>query len=129
MKVKFKEALELNSFLGGAVTKGLAVSSILSLIDLKDELQAISEKYRKVLRDIMDEYEVSEKDGSYNWSENPKKEEITAKIEDLVSTEMNVVNCNKMSDEDIIKLTEGQSLNNISFVRTFLKKQKVTPAA
>lgn len=124
MKIKFKEALDLNGFLGGAVTKGLSVPSILSLIDLKDELQAIDEKYRKVLKDIMDEYDVVQKDNSYNWSENPKQEEISMKINQLVSAEMEVINCNKMQDEDIIKLTEGLSLSNISFIRTFLKGPK-----
>ena len=122
MNVTFKTAIELNVGLGSCVNNGLSVKSILAVIDLKDELQKIAEKYNKALSDIMEHYGVKNIMGKYSWQGNYKQDEIASKIEELVNSEVELTKSNCLPEDEVIKLTSGLSIDAISSLLRFLKK-------
>lgn len=119
----YKDVLELNAAISKCVNKGIPVDAVLKLVDFKDELQEKIEKYQRVFKDIMSEYGIKEDNGVYNWSEAEKVEEISQKVTDLISAETELQHANFLDDTDLVKLTEGFSLAELSFVRKFLRKK------
>lgn len=124
--IKFKDCLELNIALGACLNKGLEVSTILSLIDFKDELETNVEKYRKALKDIMASYNIPEINGNFSWADNENKTEISQKISELLDNEVQMNSTNTISDDEIVKLTEGMNLSNVLYLRKFLRKSNNT---
>ena len=122
MKTTFRMAIEMNMGLGSCVNNGLSVQSILSIIDLKDELQSVAEKYNKALADIMKQYGVEKESGKYSWVGNDKQADISSKIEELMSTELEITKFNCLAEEEVVKLTDGLSIDAISLLMRFLKK-------
>lgn len=122
MKTTFRMVIELNIGLGSCVNNGLSVQSILSLIDLKDELHTTVEKYNKALGDIMSQYGVEKISGKYSWVGNEKQKEISSKIEELVMSEVDIKNFNCLPEDEVVKLTSGLSIDAISLLMKFLKK-------
>ena len=113
MKITFKTAIELNIGIGSCINNGLSVNSILSLIDLKDELSNIIEKYNKAINDIMKNNNIEKEDGKYSWKGNVNQEKISSYIDELITSEIEVFKFNCLSSEEIIKLTNGLNIDTI----------------
>lgn len=121
--ISHRDILTINALLNTCENKGLTVETLLAIIDYKDELATIIERYQKAFKEITGEYKLEvNKKGNYDWSEHPKSKEIGEKINALLETEVEVHKGRFMDMEDFMKILEGMKIGDVSYLKKYMVK-------
>tara|TARA_R110000822_G_scaffold52223_1_gene135269 strand:+ start:41 stop:442 length:402 start_codon:yes stop_codon:yes gene_type:complete len=101
-------------------------STVLFGIRIFKKIELILKNYSEEQKEIFKKFDVIESQvegqASFDWSENPNKDIITASINELMNTEHHVEGFNKVDEEDFIIYTRGLDNQSIIFLYDYLVK-------
>jgi len=118
----YADASRLNMILSETSNpRELSVDSMFKLLDLKRELENATGKYQDVLGKIMEQYGIKMDRNQYTWNKHKDSKAISAKVEELLKTEVKFDNLNFLNKEEFkIILPAGVNLGDISYLSSFL---------
>lgn len=120
MKISYKTILEINVVISRSTPKGVSLDTLMKLIDFKDSINNSVEKYKKIFKEIMLEFKVAEKNGQFDWTDHEDSEKISEKVLQLFEIEVSINDCNFMPPTEFVKMLDGYSLGDISFLKKYL---------
>jgi hypothetical protein len=122
MTVTYKEIIDLNFELNKLTTKEVQVAAVLKALDAKDEVSEYVSKYQQAFKQIMADFNVTETKGVFNWSEHPQIEIISDKVTELLKTEVELEKVKVFELNEVLALTAGATIGEITYFRKYLKK-------
>jgi hypothetical protein len=126
MVTTYRQAIEVRAGLNKLSTKSVNGDTVMKVLDLVDELDGRIEAHRQVyveaFQKLMAEYGVEEKENIFNWSEHQQQTEITEKASALLDAQIKEVNTNIFENAEVIGLTHGLTVGEITAFRLALKK-------
>lgn len=129
-RFNYKEIVDANALVGNlSNTKNFPVEAMIKLLDLKRELKENAEKYQNIFSEIMAQYKVkmvpnpeNATQQIYSWAGHENVTEITKKVVELSSTQIELKNTQFLAPDNFFQITEGQSMNYLEFLQKFLLK-------
>lgn len=121
MNIQYQHGLRLNEFMSSFKPKGnLSGSSILKIINLKQETGKLQENYFTAFEQVMHDNNI-EKDekGAYSWEDK----KVSEKIQELLKAETTITSVGFMTEEEFVTIVDGTvELENLAFIQTYLMK-------
>lgn len=112
------------------IPAGTKSEVILKVIDLKDDLDKHSQRWSKALNAFMDGYPSVQTtthpltgDKSYNYIGHEQESEIFEGLTDLDLQSIRISPVNFLTDQEFVGITEGLTVDAISFLRHYLMKK------
>lgn len=126
MKISYVDVISINKVLSNCVSnKEFSTEAMIKMLDLKEELKSVIDKYSKIFTEIIDQYKIEQINGSYNWTGHKDEKTITKKIDDLFKTETEIKNTNFLNAEQFVKMVpDGLNLDELNFISKFLRISK-----
>jgi len=110
-------------------TTGMTPSTILKIVDLKDNLDKHYQKFFKAFHTFFDGYPTVESidnpltgDRAYQYMGHPQEAAISDGIFELESQKVEISPINFLSDQEFATLTSGSTIEELSILRRFLLK-------